>query len=201
MTGGGAVGVLVLQGDAPEPARVAAKLLGPERVIEVRTPADLARSAALVLPGGESTTLSRLLERAGLRAPLVERVRAGLPVMATCAGLILLARELEPSPHGRDPTPLGLLDVKVRRNDYGRQVDSFETELAVEGLAETFPAAFIRAPRILATGPAVQVLARWQGAPVVVREGDRWGLTFHPEVTGDARLHALFFRRAGLLPG
>jgi pyridoxal 5'-phosphate synthase pdxT subunit len=194
-------GVLALQGDVPEHAKVAARLLGPDRVIEVRAPTQLAGVDALLLPGGESTTLSRLLDDSGLRAPLLERLRNGLPVLATCAGLILLAKEVEPSPRGRDPKSLGVLDVKVRRNDYGRQVESFETTLEVEGLGRDIPAAFIRAPRILSAGAGVRVLARAKGDPVMVREGPLWGLTFHPEVTGDDRIHAWFFREAGLSSG
>lgn len=196
----GKAGVLALQGDVPEHAGVAARVLGTDRVVEVRAPAHLAGVSALLLPGGESTTLSRLLDDSDLRAPLLKRIREGLPVLATCAGLILLATDLEPSPHGRDPTPLAVLDVTVRRNDYGRQVESFETTLDVEGLGKDVPAAFIRAPRILDTGPGVRVLAKVRGDPVMVRQGPLWGLTFHPEVTGDDRIHAWFFRESGLLP-
>ena len=195
----GTVGVLALQGDVPEHAEVAASIVGPDHVRPVRTPKDLAAVDAVLLPGGESTTLSRLLDHAALREPLLERGHQGLPIMATCAGLILLARELEPSPHGRDPKTLGLLDVKVRRNDYGRQVDSFETRLEVEGLGKDVPAAFIRAPRILSVGPDVRVLARVREDPVLVREGHLWGLTFHPEVTGDPRLHRYFLTESGIL--
>ncbi len=197
----GLLGVLALQGDVPEHAEAARGLLGPDRVLEVRSPQDLARVAAIVLPGGESTTLSLLLDRSGLRDPLTERVRAGLPVLATCAGLILLARELEPGTRGREPKTLGVLDVKVRRNDYGRQADSFETTLEVQGIGKDVPAAFIRAPRILGVGPGVRVLAKVGEDPVLVREGRLWGLTFHPEVTGDPRLLRAFLVDAGLLPG
>jgi len=193
------VGVLALQGDAPEHFAIAEEVVGSKRVREVRTPEDLAQVSALLLPGGESTTLSRLLDDSGLRNPLRQRAQEGFPLFATCAGLILVAKELEPSRHGRDPRPLGLLDVKVRRNDYGRQTDSFEASLPVEGLGSEFPAVFIRAPRILSSGPGVTVLARHQGAPVLVRQGNLWGLTFHPEIAGDPRLHARFLRESGIL--
>lgn len=195
----GKVGVLALQGDVPEHAAFAARLVGADRVVHVRTPDQLSQVGALLMPGGESTTFSRLVDDARLREPLTARIRAGLPVLATCAGLILLAREVEPSRHGRDPTPLGVLDVKVRRNDYGRQVDSFEAKLSVEGIGEDIPAAFIRAPKILSCGPDVRTLASWAGDPVLVRAGKLWGLTFHPEVTDDPRVHAAFLRDAGLL--
>lgn len=195
------VGVLALQGDVPEHAAAVAAVVGASNVIEVRTPDDLASVQALTMPGGESTTLSRLLDDAGLRTPLKARLTAGLPVLATCAGLILLAKHLEPSPHGRDPTTLAALDVTVRRNDYGRQSDSFEAPLPIRGLeGGPFPAVFIRAPRIVGVGPGVEVLAEISGAPVAVRAGPLWGLTFHPEVAGDSRLHTLFLRSAGLLP-
>ncbi|MDE1821708.1 MAG: pyridoxal 5'-phosphate synthase glutaminase subunit PdxT [Euryarchaeota archaeon] len=192
-------GVLALQGDVPQHLEAAAAVLGGDRVLEVRTPKDLEQVEALFLPGGESTTLSQLLDKSFLRVPLTSRIRQGLPVLATCAGLILLARELEPTPHGRDPEPLRVLDVKVRRNDYGRQADSFETVLEVEGVGKDIPAAFIRAPRILSVGSGVQVLSRVREDPVIVRQGSIWGLTFHPEVTGDHRLHAAFLRASGLL--
>lgn len=194
----GKVGVLALQGDVPEHAHWAGALLGRERVLEVRAPDNLTAVDAIFLPGGESTTLSRLLDKTGLRAPLRARIAQGFPVLATCAGVILLAREVEATGHGREPEPLGVLDVKVRRNDYGRQVESFETVLSVEGVGTDVPAAFIRAPRILSVGPGVQVLSTCRGDPVVVREGNLWGLTFHPELTGDPRLLRSFLERSGV---
>lgn len=195
------VGVLALQGDVPEHAAAVERVLGEESVVPVLGPADLLRVSALLLPGGESTTLSRLLDEEGLRAPLKERLEGGLPALATCAGLILLARELEPSPGGRDPETLGLLSVKVRRNDYGRQVESFEAPVDLQGLSGgPFPAAFIRAPRILRVDTGVEVLGSWDGSPVAVRQGNLWGLTFHPELSSDERLHRLFLRSHGLLP-
>ncbi len=204
MTGAEAapVGVLALQGDAPEHAAAAAALVGPKRVRLVLEPADLSGLGALLLPGGESTTLSRLLDESGLRAPLTAAGRSGLPILGTCAGLILLARELEPSPGGKDPVPLGLLGVRVRRNDYGRQAESFEAPIPFPDLpGGPFPGAFIRAPRILEVTPPTRTLAQLAGHPVAVREGTLWGLTFHPELSGDLRLHRLFLSSAGLLGG
>ena len=186
------VGVLALQGDVPEHVRALAGMLPTDSIRPVRRPADLEGIVAMFLPGGESTTIARLLSDTGLRAPLAECIRAGLPVLATCAGLILLAREVEASPGGRDPEPIGGLDVVVRRNDYGSQRESFEGSVAVQGLDRPFPGVFIRAPRILRTGPGVEVVARWQDQVVGVRQGPLWGLSFHPELSGDGRLHALF---------
>ena len=195
------VGVLALQGDVPEHRDLLLRVPGIESVLEVRTPEHLERVGALFLPGGESTTVSRLLDEFQLREPLVRHLREGLPAFATCAGLITLAKEIEPSPHGRDPSPLGILDVRVRRNDYGRQVDSFELPLRFPGLGEAeFLAVFIRAPRILRTGPRVEVLATDGKSPVAVREGRIWGLTFHPELAGDIRLHRWFLESTGVLP-
>jgi len=192
------IGVLALQGDVPEHARSVARLLPDRPAVPIRTPAELEEVDALLLPGGESTTMDRLLREAGLDAALVRRAREGLPVLATCAGLILVARELEPSPGGRDPHPLGLLDVKVRRNDYGRQRESFEAPVRVEGLpGGAFPGVFIRAPRILSVGPQAEPLARRNGEIVGVRQGSLWGLAFHPELTDDPRLLRQFLRSAG----
>ena len=186
------VGVLALQGDVPEHVQALTGILPADSIRAVRRPADLEGIVALFLPGGESTTIGRLLTDTGIRAPLIERIRHGLPVLATCAGLILLAETVEPSPGGRDPEPLGVLDIVVRRNDYGNQRDSFEGPVDVTGLDAPFPGVFIRAPRILQTGSAVQVIGRWQDQIVGVRQGPLWGLSFHPELSADGRLHALF---------
>ena len=195
------VGLLALQGDVPEHERAITDVLGEGSVLRVRSPVDLDRIDALVLPGGESTTIERLLRENGLDVPLVARARAGLPVLATCAGLILVARELEPSPGGRDPRPLGLLDVLVRRNDYGRQRESFEAPVEVEGVpGGPFPGVFIRAPRILSVGRSARPIATWNGEVVGVRQGALWGLCFHPELTGDGRLLRAFLGRPGTPP-
>ncbi|HYK94017.1 MAG TPA: pyridoxal 5'-phosphate synthase glutaminase subunit PdxT [Thermoplasmata archaeon] len=186
------IGVLALQGDVPEHVAALDRLLPPESVVPVRRVEDLERVVGLFLPGGESTTIGRLLEKTGLDRALKSRAQSGFPVLATCAGLILLASDLEPSPGGRDPHPLGLLDVRVRRNDYGRQRESFEGPVAVEGLAAPFPGVFIRAPRILSVGSKATVVARHGTEVVGVRQENLWGLTFHPELSGDARVHRLF---------
>ncbi|MFY9716656.1 MAG: pyridoxal 5'-phosphate synthase glutaminase subunit PdxT [Thermoplasmata archaeon] len=187
------VGVLALQGDVPEHLRALAQGANGRPVVAVRSPADLARIEALFLPGGESTTIARLLHDTRLWEPLRARLQNGLPVLATCAGLILLARHLAPSASGRDPPTFGMLDVTVRRNDYGSQADSFEELIRVDGLGqEPFPGVFIRAPRILSVGPEAAPIA-WRGSEIVgVRGGRLWGLTFHPELSNDLRLHRRF---------
>ncbi len=191
------VGVLALQGDVPEHVAALRALVGGTSPRAVRRPADLEGLGALFLPGGESTTIARLLEAGGLWDPLGARIRAGLPVLATCAGFILLASRLEAVPGGRNPPTWGLLDVSVRRNDYGGQRESFEEAVRLDGVAgEPFPGVFIRAPRILAVGPGATAFA-WRGTEVVgVRSGAIWGLTFHPELSGDPRIHRAFLDAA-----
>jgi 5'-phosphate synthase pdxT subunit len=145
---------------------------------------------ALVMPGGESTTIGKLLDRFELLEPLRERVTAGMPLYGTCAGLILMANEIE-GPQDA-PHRLGVMDVVVRRNAYGRQVDSFETDLDVDGLDQPFRAVFIRAPVVERTGEGVDVLASVDDKPVLVRQGAMLASTFHPEMTGDNRVHEMF---------
>ena len=187
------VGILSLQGDfARHGAALAA--LGAEPV-RISRPEHLPDLEALIMPGGESTTMLRLLEATGLRAPLEAFVK-GRPVLGTCAGLVLLAKEA-----GALPAPtLGLLDVSVERNAYGRQVDSFSCLLEVPALGGPFDAVFIRAPRIRRVGPGVEVVARAAGGePVAVRAGRVAGLAFHPELTPDHRFHRWFLAEvAGL---
>jgi len=184
-------GVLALQGAFREHREVL-DALGVDAV-EVRTPEQLAGIDALLLPGGESTTMTRLLATSGLRAPLLDRLGEGLPVLGTCAGLILVAREvLDGRP---DQEPLAAIDLTVRRNAYGRQRDSFEADLVVTGLAGgTFPGVFIRAPAIERVGPGVEVLAEHDDRPVLVRQGAVWVSTFHPEIAGDLRIHQAFLQ-------
>lgn len=228
------IGVLALQGDVRE-HRAALEAVG-AAVTEVRRPADLGGLDGIVLPGGESTTLSMLLESSGLFEPLSVAVRAGLPAFGTCAGMILLADEVE---DGRpDQRSFGVLRVVVRRNGYGRQRYSFERDLDAKGLeaalhdapevpaalqdpvaagpeVATLPAVFIRAPVVVAAAPEVEVLATLpavlsdgpfgdlsggpsgEGGPVAVRQGNVLATTFHPELTGDRRLHRLFVSMAG----
>ncbi|MFW5933663.1 MAG: pyridoxal 5'-phosphate synthase glutaminase subunit PdxT [Actinomycetota bacterium] len=186
---GATVGVLGLQGDVLEHLQ-ALRRCG-ATVITVRRPEQLTQIDGLVLPGGESTTIGRLLSRVGLLEPLRERVAAGLPVFGTCAGMILLSDELDQP----QPQPLiGGLHVRTRRNAFGRQLDSFDTSIEVAGIdGGPMDVAFIRAPRVEAVlSDEVEVLARVAGYPVVVRQGPLLATAFHPEVTGDDRLHAAF---------
>jgi len=188
MSGSFVVGVLALQGAFRAHERALARI-GVD-TLEVRTPQQLAEVGAIVLPGGESTTMSKLLVTSGLLGPLGDALRAGLPAFGTCAGLIMLADTIL---DGRgDETPLGALDVSVRRNAYGRQRDSFERDIDVVGLDAPFRAVFIRAPRIERVGAGVEVLASCDDVPVLVRSGDVWAASFHPELTDDARIHAAF---------
>ena len=185
------VGVLALQGDVGEHAQALAEL-GAEPV-EVRRPHQLSGVDAIVLPGGESTTISKLLDSSELFEPLAQRLREGMPAFGTCAGMILLATEVL---DGRaDQRSFGAVDLAVRRNAFGRQVDSFEAELDVEGVpGGGYPAVFIRAPYVERAGEAVEVLARVDGHPVLCRQGPVMVAAFHPELSGDLRLHELFLR-------
>jgi len=182
------VGVLALQG-AVEAHLQAFARLGVDAVA-VRDRAGIEAVDALVVPGGESTTMSMLLDRFELRAPLAARLAADLPAFGTCAGMILLASDvLDGRP---DQRSLGAIDLAVRRNAFGRQVDSFEADLEVTGLDAPFHGVFIRAPVVERVGAGVEVLATVGGAPVLCRAGAVLVSAFHPELTGDDRLHALF---------
>lgn len=186
------VGILGLQGDVREHAR-AVEQAGATAVV-VKHGDDLASVDAMIVPGGESTTIGKLLHRFGLLEPIKERAGDGLPLYGTCAGLILLANEIagpQDAPHR-----LSLMDVAVRRNAYGRQVDSFEADLEVKGLEEPFRAVFIRAPVIERVGEGLDVLASWEGHPVLVRQGHLLASAFHPEMTQDGRVHGLFVELA-----
>ncbi len=183
------VGVLALQGAFAAHA-AALRAVGAD-AREVRTPADLAEVDTVVLPGGESTTMSMLLETSGLFDPLAERLGAGMPALGTCAGMILLGAEIL---GGRaDQRCFGAVDIAVRRNAFGRQVDSFEADLAIEGLpGDRYRAVFIRAPFVERVGEAVEVLATVDGHPVLCRQGAVTVAAFHPELTDDPRLHQRF---------
>ncbi|MEA2487834.1 MAG: pyridoxal 5-phosphate synthase pdxT subunit [Actinomycetota bacterium] len=182
------VGILALQGDVPEHAR-ALEAAG-ATAVEVRDVPALADVDGLIIPGGESTTIGKLLDRFGLIEPLLERIGHGMPLWGTCAGLILMARDVVGT-HGA-PIRLGCLDATVQRNGYGRQIDSFETDLDISGFDSPFPAVFIRAPVIESVGESVEVLSSHDGVPVLIRQGTILGSSFHPEMTGDTRVHELF---------
>ena len=182
------IGVLALQGAFAAHSRVLRAAGAEPR--DVRGPDDLDQVDALVMPGGESTTMSMLLDTSALRAPIADRIDDGLPVFATCAGLILLADGVH---DGRpDQVGFGVLDVDVRRNGFGRQIDSFEADLDVEGLDSAFHGVFIRAPVVERSGEAVDVLASYDGHPVLVRQGKLLAASFHPELSNDDRIHRLF---------
>jgi 5'-phosphate synthase pdxT subunit len=160
----------------------------------VRTADDLDGLDGLVIPGGESTTMTMLMERVGLLGPLRDAISRGLPVLATCAGMIVLAKDITDAMEGQHG--MGLLDIGVRRNGYGRQVDSFEAALDVAGLGDKqFPGVFIRAPLVEDRGQT-EVLAEHDGHPVAVRQGNIVALCFHPELSGDLRLHKQFLQIA-----
>jgi 5'-phosphate synthase pdxT subunit len=188
------IGVLALQGDVRE--HLAALEAQGARSMPVRRPEELAAVDGLVLPGGESTTMIKLAARFGLLEPLRAAVRSGLPAYGSCAGMILLADRILDAP--ADQETIGGMDVTVRRNAFGRQVDSFESDIAFEGLdGGDVHAVFIRAPWVEETGDGVEVLGRVVGGPadgriVAVRQGNLVATSFHPELTGDRRVHALF---------
>jgi 5'-phosphate synthase pdxT subunit len=172
------VGVLAIQGDFEAHAGVLARLGAEPRI--VRTPSDLEGLDALVIPGGESTTMTLGIEREGLAEPLRELVSSGVPTLGTCAGMIMLDRD-----------HLGLLDVSARRNAFGRQVQSFEADIEIDGLdGGPLRAVFIRAPWVEEWGEDVEVLAEIEGHPVAVRQGNMLAVAFHPELTEDDRIHA-----------
>lgn len=182
------IGVLALQGDVLEHLRALTR--SGARAVRVRTVEDLEGLDGLVIPGGESTTIGKLLERFGLLEPLRERIEAGLPTFGTCAGMIVLSEELDQD--FAQPL-LGVLRVKTRRNAFGRQVDSFDVALPIEGIdGGPVDVSFIRAPWVEEVRDGVEVLAEVGGHPVVVQQGHILAVAFHPEVTGDDRLHERF---------
>lgn len=186
------VGVLALQGDVVEHV-CALERVGAQG-LPVKGARDLARVDALVVPGGESTTVMKLLGRAGLDGPIVERVRRGMPLWGTCMGMIVAAREIA----DLDQPTLNLIDITVRRNAFGRQNESAEVDLQIEVLGSPpFRAIFIRAPWIERYGPKVELLAERDGRGVMVREGNVLATSFHPELTGDPRVHRYFLSMLG----
>jgi pyridoxal 5'-phosphate synthase pdxT subunit len=179
------VGILALQGDFEAHAKMVRSLGAEPR--EVRVPADLEGLDALIIPGGESTVMTLGIEREGLADPLRDLVQKGTPVLGTCAGMIMLDRD-----------HLGLLDVTTRRNAFGRQVRSFEADIDVDGVSGgPMHAVFIRAPWVAEHGPEVEVLGRVEEHPVAIRQGNMLAVSFHPELSGDARLHELLLAMNG----
>ncbi|QGG48539.1 pyridoxal 5'-phosphate synthase glutaminase subunit PdxT [Heliorestis convoluta] len=181
------IGLLAMQGAFVDHEKVMQKL--DCETLQVRTPEQLGQVDGLIIPGGESTTIGKLMDQFGLVDAVTERVRNGMPIWGTCAGMILLAKEIE----GSDQLRLGLMDLKVRRNAFGRQVDSFEAPLQIEELGqEPFPAVFIRAPYIAEKSDNVSILATYQDKIVAVRQGCCLAAAFHPELTADSRMHQYF---------
>jgi len=186
------IGVLALQGDVREhlAALEAAEATG----VAVKQPHELAAVDGLIVPGGESTTIGKLLHRFGLLEPISQRARRGMPLFGTCAGMILMAADVAGSQAA--PFRFGVMDIVVRRNAYGRQTESFEADVEVKSFDEPFRAVFIRAPVVERTGEKVEVLATCEGEPVLVREENLYASSFHPEMTADARIHKLFVQTA-----
>lgn len=183
-------GILALQGGYDAHGKMV-RALGSE-CLPVRTREELSSVDRLILPGGESSVMTKLMERSGLLEDLVDRIHKGMPVFGTCAGLILLSDSVEQS--GSEYP--GGLDICVRRNAYGRQVDSFETDLIWE--KGSFTALFIRAPKILSAGEGVQILSSYEGSPVLVRQNNCLAASFHPELTGYDRIHRYFLEEFGI---
>ncbi len=186
------VGVLALQGDFREHLAVVKRLGAVGR--EIRLPEDLAGIDALIIPGGESTTIGKLATRFGLMEPLRRLIEGGLPTYGTCAGLIFASSTVT---EGSQPL-LGVLDVAVQRNAFGRQNESFETDIEIDGFDSPFHAVFIRAPWVEKVGGEVEVLASVQGHPVMVRQDNIIGTSFHPELTDDDRIHHMLIE---MIPG
>jgi len=187
------IGLLAVQGDYAR-HREAFRRAGvaDEDILDVRTPEELAQVERLVIPGGESTTVGLLLQRFGLGDAIRARAGEGMPIWGTCMGMIMLAKDVE----GREQYTLGLLDITVRRNAFGAQVHSFEDLVEILGFDPPLTAVFIRAPVVTRCGEGVETLATYDGQVVAVRQGNLWGTSFHPEMTDDPRLHALFANSA-----
>jgi 5'-phosphate synthase pdxT subunit len=195
------VGVLAVQGAVSEHVLAfedSLRAMGRNgTVIPVKHPAHIEAIDALAMPGGESTTMSKLVDRFGLRGAIVRRAAGGMPVMGTCAGLILMAKEGDAQVGGTATRLLGLMDMKVSRNAFGRQRESFEAAVAVDGIAGgPFPAVFIRAPAILSVGGGCRAVGRFDRRIVAARQGAMLALAFHPELSGDTRLHEAFLSMA-----
>jgi len=186
------IGVLALQGDISEHVLALERAgQGKAQVVEVRKSGQIEKCQALVLPGGESTTIIRQLESSGLTEELKAAALSGMPILATCAGLVLVSQEIEGM--GR-VKPLGLMDIKISRNAFGPQRESFEADIQIKGLDRPYPAVFIRAPAICAAGSGVEVLASVGEAVVAARQKNLLALAFHPELTEDPRIHQIFLK-------
>lgn len=186
------IGVLALQGDVSEHVLALERAgQGKVQAVEVRKPGQIEGCQALVLPGGESTTICLQLESSGLTQELKAAARQGLPILATCAGLVLVSREVEGDSLVK---PLGLMDIKISRNAFGSQRESFEADIQIKGLDRPYRAVFIRAPAIADVGRSVEVLARVGEAVVAARQKNLLALAFHPELTEDPRIHQIFMK-------
>ena len=192
------IGVLALQGDFDAHRVILESCAEVSRVVPVRTASDLDGCAGLVIPGGESTVMSRLCDRYDLWQPLRSHIEQGMGALGTCAGLILLSKNISGGTRNFQQKTLGALDVDVARNAYGAQLDSFETDVSLSeetpGHPQSLHAVFIRAPRITRCGDKVEILATHNDEPVAVREGRIVATAFHPEIAGDARLHQIWMR-------
>lgn len=188
------IGVLAIQGDVYENIAAARAALGDAGTAEaVMRPEEMDGIDGLVIPGGESTVIGRLSCTNGTFEKIRERINAGMPVFGICAGLILLSKDARDRAVGKTDQPLlGVLDVKVERNAFGHQRESFEAELVIEGQDPSFDGVFIRAPSISSVGPQVRIICELDGSPVAVRQGSILGTTFHPELTGNATLYEYF---------
>jgi 5'-phosphate synthase pdxT subunit len=188
------IGVLALQGDVSEHVLALERAgNGKVQVVEVRKSGQIEECQALVLPGGESTTICRQLESSGLIEELKAAALSGKPILATCAGLVLVSQEVE-GDSGSHVKPLGLMDIKISRNAFGPQRESFEADLQIKGLDKPYRAIFIRAPAIAQVGRNVEVLARVGEAVVAARQKNLLALAFHPELTEDPRIHQIFLK-------
>lgn len=193
------VGVLALQGGVAEHISILMKLGC--KVREIRTPGELESISALFLPGGESTTLFSLMNRWGLTRPLREMGEKGLPIFGTCAGAVLLSKEISEKEHAVNQDSLRLADVKAVRNFFGRQTNSFIEPIEVTGLDKPFKGVFIRAPLLLPLSDEVEILSRIDDGPVLLRQNNLWLSSFHPELTSDSRIHRIFLESYGILEG
>ena len=189
------IGVLALQGDVSEHiAALERAMRGQGEVVEIRKPGQMEQCQGLVLPGGESTAIFRQLERSGLTEELKASAISGKPILATCAGLVLVSKEIEGIEGDARVKPLGLMDIKISRNAFGPQRESFEADLEIVGMERPYRAVFIRAPAIAQVGNGVQILARVGDRVVAARQKNLLALAFHPELTDDSRVHQIFLK-------